>query len=75
MLAPTVAESTAPAAVPTAPVPGWAPAALTGRGVAAARLSDFQDAWAELTAQDRAWFVWWLSELLIDASTSEMSLR
>ena len=55
--------------------PGWAPAVLTSRGVAACRLSEFQDAWAKLGAEDRAWFAWWLSELLIDASTSEMSLR
>ena len=55
--------------------PGWAPGVLTGRGVAACRLSDFQDAWAELGAEDRAWFAWWLSELLIDASTAEMAVR
>ena len=71
MLAPTVAESTAPAAVPTAPVPGWAPAALTGRGVAAARLSDLQDCWAELTQADRAWFAHWLTALLVDACQEE----
>jgi len=62
-------------AVPTVPAPGWAPAVLTRRGVAACRLSEFQDAWAELGAEDRAWFAWWLSELLIDASTAEMALR
>ncbi len=47
--------------------PGWAPAVLTGRGVAAARLSEFQDAWADLTQPDRAWFAHWLTELLVDA--------
>ena len=62
-------------AVPTALIQGWEPVTLTSRGVAAARLSDFQDAWAELGAEDRAWFAWWLSELLIDASTAEMALR
>ena len=46
---------------------GWEPVALTPRGTAAARLSDFQDAWAELTAEDRAWFAHWLTELLVDA--------
>ncbi len=61
--------------VPVAFAPGWAPVALTARGTAACRLSEFQDQWAELTAEDRAWFAWWLSELLIDASTAEMSLR
>ncbi len=47
--------------------PGWAPAVLTSRGVAACRLSEFQDAWAELTSADRAWFAAWLTELLVDA--------
>ena len=61
--------------VPTVPAPGWTPVALTARGVAAWRLSEFQDAWAELTVEDRAWFARWLSELLIDASTAEMALR
>ncbi len=41
--------------------------ALTARGTAACRLSEFQDAWAELTAEDRAWFAHWLTELLVDA--------
>ena len=41
--------------------------ALTPRGTAACRLSDFQDVWAELTAEDRAWFAHWLTELLVDA--------
>ena len=44
-----------------------APVALTPRGTAACRLSEFQDAWAELTAEDRAWFAHWLTELLVDA--------
>jgi hypothetical protein len=48
-------------------VPAWSPVALTARGVAACRLSEFQDAWAELTAEDRAWFAHWLTELLVDA--------
>ena len=41
--------------------------ALTPRGIAACRLSNFQDAWAELTIEDRAWFAHWLTELLVDA--------
>ncbi len=45
--------------------------ALTPRGTAAAHLSRFQDAWAELTAEDRAWFASWLNELLIDAVVPE----
>ncbi len=52
-------------------VPAWAPIALTPRGTAAARLSEFQDAWAELDASDRARFAPWLNELLIDAVLSE----
>ena len=47
--------------------------ALTPRGTAAARLSELQDVWAELTAEDRAWFAWWLSDLLIDACVPELS--
>jgi hypothetical protein len=48
-------------------VPAWAPVALTPRGAAAARLSDFQDQWAELTVADRQWFAEWLRDLLVDA--------
>ena len=40
---------------------------LTPRGTAACRLTEFQDVWAELTAEDRAWFAHWLTELLVDA--------
>ena len=46
---------------------GSEPAAVTSSGRAACRLSEFQDAWAELTAEDRAWFAHWLTELLVDA--------
>ena len=67
----TTAATGAPA--PVAIVPAWAPVALTDRGRAAARLSEFQDAWTELTAEDRAWFAWWLSDLLIDACVPELS--
>ncbi len=62
-------------AVPTVPAPGWAPAVLTSRGVAACQLSEFQDAWAELTAEDRRWFAETLTELLVDAATAELALR
>ena len=44
---------------------------VTPRGTAALRLSEFQDAWAELTAEDRAWFSHWLTELLVDAVLPE----
>ena len=64
MLTPTVVQDT-PAQVAFAPA--WSPSALTPRGGAALRLSEFQDAWAELTAEDRAWFAHWLTELLVDA--------
>ena len=57
--------------VPVAIVPAWAPVALTARGRAACRLSELQDAWAELTAEDRQWFAHWLNELLIDAVLPE----
>jgi len=52
---------------PVAYAPGWAPAVLTSRGVAACRLSDFQGVWAELTQADRRWFAEWLTSLLVDA--------
>ncbi len=55
--------------------PGWEPAIITARGVAACRLSEFQDVWAELGAEDRGWFAETLSELLVDAATAEMALR
>ena len=55
------------AGAPVAIVRASAPAALTPRGTAAVRLSAFQDAWDELTAEDRAWFAHWLTELLVDA--------
>ncbi len=53
--------------VATVPVQGWAPAVLTARGTAAARLSDFQDAWSGLGQADRRWFAETLTELLVDA--------
>ena len=59
-----VVEST-PATLPI--VEPYQRPALTPRGTAACRLSEFQDAWAELTAEDRAWFAHWLTELLVDA--------
>ena len=54
-------------AVPTVPVPGWAPVTLTSRGVAACRLGEFADAWSELSQADRCWFAETLTELLVDA--------
>ena len=55
------------ALTPVAFAAGWAPIGLTARGRAACRLAEFQDAWAELAAEDRAWFAHWLTELLVDA--------
>ncbi len=52
---------------------GSEPAAITPRGRAACRLSEFQDVWAELTAEDRAWFAHWLNELLVDACMGEIA--
>ena len=42
-------------------------AALTPRGTAAARLSEFQDVWDELAPADRAWFAEDLRDLLVKA--------
>ena len=53
--------------VATVPVQGWAPVALTARGTAACRLSEFADQWATLDQADRAWFAEWLTTLLVDA--------
>ena len=66
-------ESTqAGAGAPVEIAPAWAPVALTARGTAACRLSEFQDAWAELTQADRAWFAEWLRDLLVDACLPEV---
>ncbi len=51
----------------TAAYTGSVPVALTARGIAAARLSDFQDCWDDLTHADREWFAEWLTELLVGA--------
>ena len=61
--------------VPVAIVPAWAPVALTARGRAACRLAEFQDASAELTAEDRAWFARWPTELLVDACLEPVPAR
>ena len=49
--------------------------ALTSRGVAACRLSDFADQWATLNQADRAWFAEWLTTLLVDACQEPAALR
>ncbi len=69
---PTVPIADRSTVIPPAPpdvagAPGWAPVALTARGTAAARLSEFQDCWNVLTQADRAWFAAWLTEVLVDA--------
>jgi len=51
--------------------PGWAPAALTDRGAAMCRLSEFIDAFEALSTEDRAWFAYPLSELLVTACEAE----
>ena len=53
--------------MPVAYAPAWAPVALTARGTAACRLSEFQDCWAAVSAEDRAWFAEDLRNLLVDA--------
>ncbi len=65
---PTV-EST-PASLPIAEP--WQRPALTPRGVAAAHLSRFQDAWDDLSPADRAWFAHWLTELLVEAAVPDL---
>ena len=66
--------STNPAPARTV-APGWAPATLTDRGTAMCRLSEFIDAFEALDTADRAWFAYWLSELLVTACEAETALR
>ena len=68
---PHPAAQSIPATPAVAIVPAWAPVALTACRRAACRLSEFQDAWAELSQEDRAWFAEDLRELLIDAVLGE----
>ena len=55
--------------------PGWAPAALTDRGAAMCRLSAFIDAFEALDTEDRAWFAYPISELLVTACEAETVSR
>ena len=55
--------------------PGWAPAVLTDRGGAMCRLSAFIDAFEALSTEDRAWFAYPISELLVTACQAETALR
>ncbi len=55
--------------------PGWAPATLTERGAAMCRLSEFIDAFEALGTEDRAWFAYPISELLVTACQAEAALR
>ena len=65
--------STGTGTVPVAIVPEWAPVALTARGRAACRLSEFQDCWNNLEPADRQWFAAWLNALLIDAVLADVA--
>ena len=60
---------------PIAYAPGWAPATLTERGAAMCRLSEFIDAFEALGTEDRAWFAYPISELLVTACQAEAALR
>ena len=55
--------------------PGWAPATLTDRGAAMCRLSEFIDAFEALGTEDRAWFAYPISELLVTACEAETVSR
>ena len=55
--------------------PGWAPAVLTDRGTAMCRLSEFQDAFADLDTAGKAYFAYRLSELLVEACDAELASR
>jgi len=45
------------------------------RGTAMCRLSEFIDALEALSVEDRAWFAYWLSELLVTACDAKTALR
>ena len=53
---------------PTVATEADAPAVLTPRGRAAARLLAFEDAWAELDGADRAYFAGTLEQLAREAT-------
>ncbi len=55
--------------------PGWEPAVLTERGAAMCRLSEFIDVFEALSTEDRAWFAYPISELLVTACEAETALR
>ena len=61
-----IETTTLPIAVPATAIP-----VLTPRGRAMLRLSEFQDCWSELTAEDRRWFAEDLRDLLVDAVLPE----
>ena len=67
-------ETTAESAVVSF-APGWEPAVLTDRGAAMCRLSEFIDAFEALGTEDRAWFAYPISELLLTACQAETAQR
>ena len=60
---------------PTAAVDADAPAVLTTRGRAAARLLAFEDVWAELDGADRAYFASELKQLAQEALSERRADR
>jgi len=71
----TIVETTPNPAPARTFAPGWAPAVLTDRGAAMCRLSAFIDAFEALSVEDRAWFAYAISELLVTACEAETALR
>ena len=48
---------------------------LNDRGIAACRLSEFQDAFNDLDTAGKPWFAYWLSELVLTACQAETAQR
>ncbi len=71
----TIVETTPNPAPARTFAPGWAPAVLTDRGAAMCRLSAFIDAFEAVSTEDRAWFAYPISELLVTACEAETASR
>jgi len=71
----TIVETTPNPAPARTYAEGWAPAVLSDRGAAMCRLSAFIDAFEALSIEDRAWFAYPLSELLVTACEAETAQR
>ena len=70
-----IAEKTTDKKSAVSYAPGWEPAVLTDSGSAMCRLIDFETAFAALGVEDRAYFAYRVSELLVEACDAETARR